>query len=97
LHLGGNWVDLEDYQVLPTQALVTSGIYQYLRHPIYAGDVLLLFGLELALNSWLVLGVVAIFVVALRQALAEEKLLARTFPGYGAYCAQTKRFLPFVL
>ena len=55
LQLGKNWLDLEDYQLLAGQSLVTHGIYRYIRHPIYTGDILLLVGLELALNSWLVL------------------------------------------
>ena len=45
LQLGDNWVDLEDYQVIPDQSLVTHGIYGFIRHPIYAGDIILLLGL----------------------------------------------------
>ena len=67
LHLGDNWVDLEEYQVIPEQALVTRGIYRYIRHPIYAGDLFLIFGLQLALNSWLVLMAIPLFAVVFRQ------------------------------
>jgi protein-S-isoprenylcysteine O-methyltransferase Ste14 len=95
--LGKNWVDLEDYQVLPEQLLVTEGIYRYVRHPIYTGDVLLLVGLELALNSWLVVAVLIPLAVFVRQALAEEALLSRVFPEYAAYCQRTKRFIPFLV
>lgn len=97
LHLGKNWVDLEDYQVIPGQSLVTYGIYRYIRHPIYTGDILLLVGLELALNSWLVLGTSIPLLVGIRQALAEETLLSQVFPAYSAYCRQTKRFIPYIL
>jgi protein-S-isoprenylcysteine O-methyltransferase Ste14 len=97
LQLGKNWVDLEDSQVLPAQCLITTGIYRYVRHPIYAGDVLLLVGLELALNSWLVLAVLAPTLVVVRQAGAEEAVLAQAFPGYEAYRAGTKRFIPFLV
>lgn len=97
LQLGKNWVDLEEYQVLPGQSVVTYGIYRYVRHPIYTGDILLLIGLELALNSWLVLGAFIPMLVAIRQALGEEALLSQAFPRYRAYCAQTKRFIPFIL
>jgi protein-S-isoprenylcysteine O-methyltransferase Ste14 len=96
VQLGRNWVDLEDYQVLPEQSLTTAGIYRYIRHPIYSGDMLLLVGLELALNSWLVLATVILLAVVVRQALAEEALLARVYPNYGSYCRATKRFIPFV-
>ena len=97
VQLGPNWVDLEDARIRPGQSLVAHGLYRYVRHPIYAGDLLLLIGLELALNSWLVLGALIPLVVVLRQAAEEETLLARAFPDYGAYRAGTKRFIPFVL
>lgn len=96
VQLGKNWVDLEDYQVLPDQSLTTNGIYRYIRHPIYTGDILLLTGLELALNSWLVVVAFVPLAVAVKQALAEEALLARVFPGYAEYCRRTKRFIPFI-
>jgi protein-S-isoprenylcysteine O-methyltransferase Ste14 len=97
LQLGDNWVDVEDRQVLPGHALVTVGIYKYVRHPIYAGDFLLLLGLELALNSWLVLGVLLLIPVIARQAIDEEVTLSRVFPGYDEYCRHTKRFIPFLV
>jgi protein-S-isoprenylcysteine O-methyltransferase Ste14 len=96
VQLGRNWADLEDYQVGSKQAVVSHGIYGYIRHPIYTGDLLLLTGLELALNSWLVLGVLLILAVVLRQAAAEEVLLAQRLDGYADYRARTKRFVPFL-
>lgn len=95
IHLGENWVDLEEYQVVPGQALVTKGIYGYIRHPIYAGDILLLLGLQLALNSWLVVAAIIPAAVALRNVRAEEKILVRAFPNYAEYCRRTKKFIPF--
>ncbi len=97
LQLGKNWADLEDYKVLHGQSLVTRGIYRYIRHPIYTGDILLLIGLQLALNSWLVLLVSIPLLIVIRQAMAEEALLVQTFQDYGVYCRRTKRFIPFVL
>jgi protein-S-isoprenylcysteine O-methyltransferase Ste14 len=97
LQLGDNWADVEDRQVLPVQALVTGGIYKYIRHPIYAGDLLLLTGLQLALNSWLVLAVVLLIPVIARQAIDEELILSRALPGYDEYCRRTKRFIPFLV
>ena len=96
VQLGRNWVDLEDARVLPEQSVVEHGIYRYIRHPIYTGDLLLLVGLELGVNSWLVLGVALLAAVVVRRALAEEALLAQRLAGYRAYCARTKRFIPFV-
>jgi protein-S-isoprenylcysteine O-methyltransferase Ste14 len=95
--LGKNWANLEDYQVLDNQSLVTNGIYRFIRHPIYTGDLLLLAGLELALNSWLVLGVPALLVYVYRQVKAEELVMSRSFPEYSDYQKDTKMFIPFVL
>lgn len=97
LHLGDNWANLEDYQILSTQKLVDKGIYRFIRHPIYTGDILLLIGLELALNSWFVLGVLLLIPIVVWQALAEEALLVKTFPGYSTYQENTKMFIPFVI
>jgi protein-S-isoprenylcysteine O-methyltransferase Ste14 len=95
--LGTNWSDIETARILRDQTVVSSGLYRLIRHPIYVGDLLLLLGLELALNSWLVLGVLLLAPVVLMQAIREEKKLARALPGYEEYCASTKRFIPFIV
>ena len=97
VYLGKNWANLEDYQVLAGQLLVNKGIYRYIRHPIYLGDVLLILGLELALNSWLVIGVIVLLLIVIRQALAEEVILSNSLPGYIEYRRLTKMFIPFVV
>lgn len=97
IQLGGNWADIETAQVLPNQTVVSKGLYRYIRHPIYVGDLLLLLGLQLSLNSWLVLGVGLIVPVVLWKAVCEERMLVKTLPGYAEYCRITKRFIPFVI
>jgi protein-S-isoprenylcysteine O-methyltransferase Ste14 len=84
-------------QVGQQQEVVSNGIYRYIRHPIYAGDLLLLFGFELALNSWLVFAIMLLVPVVLRRAVLEEKLLATRLRGYDSYARRTKRFIPFVV
>jgi protein-S-isoprenylcysteine O-methyltransferase Ste14 len=95
--LGDNWSNIETGQVLTNQHVVSRGIYSYIRHPIYTGDLLLLVGLELALNSWLVLGVLLLIPVVLLKAIKEEQMLQRELAGYGDYCRETKRFIPFLV
>ena len=97
LRLGTNWKDIEDIRLASPDSLVKDGIYAYIRHPIYAGDMLLLIGLELALNSWLMLAMVFPIFIFAKQALSEESLLAQTFRDYMAYSRNTKRFIPFVI
>jgi protein-S-isoprenylcysteine O-methyltransferase Ste14 len=97
ISLGPNWQNVEDEQLAEKHLLVTRGIYRFIRHPIYAGDLLLVIGLQLALQSWLFLLGMVIALVIVRQAVAEEKLLSTKFPEYREYCVRTKRFLPFVI
>lgn len=96
IQLGENWLDIESAAVKKTQAVVSNGIYRYLRHPIYVGDLMLLIGLELALNSWGVLLVLLLIPIVLRQAIAEERMLRRSLPGYDLYCRRSWRFIPFL-
>lgn len=94
--LGENWANIETGQVLTKQEVVANGIYRFIRHPIYVGDLLLLLGLELALNSWLVLGVLILAPVVMKKAIGEEEMLATELSGYDAYRNRSKRFIPFV-
>jgi len=95
--LGDNWANIETGQVLQNQTVVARGVYAFIRHPIYTGDLLLLFGLELALNSWLVLGVFVLAPVVMLKAIKEEQMLVQELSGYDVYQARTKRFIPFVI
>ena len=95
IQLGRNWLDIETAAVKDKQQVVSSGVYRYVRHPIYGGDLLLLLGLELALNSWLVVLVPVLAFTVIRQAMQEERMLLESLPGYRAYYEATKRFIPF--
>jgi protein-S-isoprenylcysteine O-methyltransferase Ste14 len=97
LQLGDNWLDIETSGVMKSQRVVQRGLYRVVRHPIYTGDLILLIGLELALNSWFVLAACLLVPVVTWKAVGEEKMLARSLPGYAEYCRQTKRFVPYVI
>ena len=97
VQLGDNWSNIETATVLTEQRVVCRGLYRFIRHPIYSGDLLLLIGLELACNSWLVLGAVALAPIVMSQAVREESLLRERLPGYPDYCRTTKRFVPFIV
>ncbi|MFM7013597.1 MAG: methyltransferase family protein [Actinomycetota bacterium] len=75
--------------------LVTTGIYRYIRHPIYTG--LMIAGISLTLNGGLFphgLFLVALIGLLNYKARFEEGLLQLRFPSYSAYAAKTGRFLP---
>jgi protein-S-isoprenylcysteine O-methyltransferase Ste14 len=80
------------------QTVVSSGLYQYVRHPMYSGFFLFFVGVALLLGSafGLILSLVLIGLFV-RRAVLEEHLLREELPGYNAYMARVKyRFIPHV-
>ena len=78
---------------LPGAELITTGAYAHVRHPIYAGGVLLLAGYTLAWSNWtlgLVVGVIALQYFQ-AKARAEERWLVERFPAYKAYMRHVPR------
>ncbi len=79
-------------------ALITSGVFGLVRHPIYGGILLGLLGLSLYCESGYKLGVVVLLLVLFYfKSSYEEQRLAIVFKEYGVYKLKTKRFLPFIL
>lgn len=84
-------------QVGEQQALVTTGPYRILRHPGYAGTLLVWIGYGLAIGSWAgvvviaaLLGTAYIYRIGL-----EEHMLASEFgPSYQAYQERTWGLIP---
>lgn len=78
------------------QRVIDTGPYAVVRHPMYAGALLYVFGTPLALGSyWAFLGVVLMLLVIVWRLLDEERLLARELPGYAEYQARVRfRLIP---
>jgi len=81
-----------------TQALVDEGPYRVVRHPGYAGSLLVWTGFALTTRRpAAAVAVPALLAGAYRRRIeAEEALLAGALPGYDAYRARTKRLIPGV-
>jgi protein-S-isoprenylcysteine O-methyltransferase Ste14 len=73
--------------------LITSGAYTHVRHPIYAGIVLVLTGYTLAWSNWTLAVVVGLVARAYfnRKAKAEERWLLQRYPAYEAYMRHVPR------
>jgi len=79
--------------------LITTGPYRLLRHPSYAGSLLTLAGLGLALGSWLSLlvAVLGALIGFTRRMPVEEAVLQTRFGDtYTAYAQRTWRLVPFM-
>ncbi len=78
--------------------VVSTGPYAIVRHPMYAGVLVLFLATPLALGSWwgLVLSAVLTIGIALRTIL-EERTLRRELPGYDEYVKEVRwRLVPGV-
>ena len=77
--------------------LVTGGIFQHCRNPLYVGNILMLFGVGILSNSLLYMIVVMpIFLFIYHTiVLAEENFLGNKFgEEFKKYCSQVNRWLP---
>lgn len=77
--------------------LVQTGAYGIVRHPIYAGLILMSFGWGLYRASWLVLlYAAALFVLFDLKSRREERWLTERFAEYPEYRRRVKKLLPWV-
>jgi len=78
------------------QPVISTGPYKFVRHPMYSGGIVLLFGIPLALASYKGLWVAAgLTLVIIWRLLEEEEFLAQNLPGYSEYCIRTPhRLIP---
>ena len=78
--------------------LITGGPYALIRHPMYSALLLGAAAFVIVDGSYLKIGLwLALAVVLLMKARLEERLMTQRFSEYADYCANTKRFVPFVL
>ena len=79
----------------PTSHLVTDGPYRFSRNPIYAGGIMGLIGLAIALDTATGLAVAVILALGVRQIVnAEEKYLETKFGDeWRAYRARVRRWV----
>ena len=79
------------------QTTVDTGVYGFVRHPMYAGFLPLILGMALWLESYaaLLLAIIPIAVVVVRIGI-EERFLKRELEGYESYTQRVRhRLIPF--
>lgn len=81
------------------QPVITDGPYQLIRHPSYAGLLLVIMAVGLFIGnwlSWLCLTVATTGGLLLRIRVEEAALMEYLGGGYRAYAATHKRLVPFI-
>jgi protein-S-isoprenylcysteine O-methyltransferase Ste14 len=82
-----------------TTALVTTGIYRFIRHPLYSSLLLLAWGIFLKNPSWSGSGLLAMGILSLVLTARADEAECQKFFGtiYQDYMKQTKMFIPFLI
>jgi protein-S-isoprenylcysteine O-methyltransferase Ste14 len=82
-----------------TSLLVKSGIYGYIRHPLYLSVFLLGTGIMLKNPEkvQLVLGIVNLIAVYITARMEENEMIAKFGDQYRIYMKETKMFIPFIV
>jgi protein-S-isoprenylcysteine O-methyltransferase Ste14 len=96
IHIGRNWGMPMSIKEEPE--LVDSGPYAHIRHPIYTGFLIAMFGSAIAAGWWWGIALLAFGVYFLYSAKMEEKRLSQAMPTqYPAYMRRTKMLIPYML
>lgn len=93
--LGRNWSP--SLQIREGHELITNGLYRYIRHPMYASQMLWIIAQPLLLQNWIagVLGALAFLPIYFTRVSIEEQMMLQQFgEPYRAYLARTGRVLP---
>jgi protein-S-isoprenylcysteine O-methyltransferase Ste14 len=78
------------------QKVITTGLYAYIRHPMYSGFLIMTLAFPIALGSFLALppAIIVVFLMAIR-AYYEEKTLIKELEGYKEYMEKVRyRLVP---
>jgi protein-S-isoprenylcysteine O-methyltransferase Ste14 len=82
---------------LKNYTLKTSGMYKYIRHPIYSSVLLSLLGFVVYCQSLsgLVFWFIGLLFIGYKTNFEEEQLILK-FPEYIDYRKNTKKVIPFI-
>jgi protein-S-isoprenylcysteine O-methyltransferase Ste14 len=77
--------------------LVTTGLYQFVRHPMYSGGILFAVGWTLVVHSWMTLIYAVILLIFIDiKSRREERWLVEKFPEYSDYQKQVRKLIPYI-
>jgi protein-S-isoprenylcysteine O-methyltransferase Ste14 len=83
--------------VVPPESLVVSGLYRFVRNPMYVAVVSMILGQAVWLWRWELLGYAAIVLVMFHAFVTfyeEPKLRLQFGASYSRYCRHVRRWIP---
>jgi protein-S-isoprenylcysteine O-methyltransferase Ste14 len=85
-------------EVAEDQKVISTGPYAMVRHPLYSGGLIMLFGIPPALGSWWGMLVnLPLLAAVIWRLLDEERFLVEKLTGYAEYRESVRyRLVPFV-
>ena len=93
ISLGNNYSPCYDNRV--PKIINKTGLYKYVRHPMYSSNILLLIGTLMISGSYLMLiNIILLSSFYIIAAYREEKYLINKFPSYSQYSKKTGMFVP---
>ncbi|MGE3778518.1 MAG: isoprenylcysteine carboxylmethyltransferase family protein [Pirellulaceae bacterium] len=89
---GGPGIDV------PPERIVDTGIYRYIRNPMYLGHMIFMAGLTVTFESWAALALLVFHLYWFDARVREDEAHLEQLFGaaYRAYVTRTKRWIPFV-
>jgi protein-S-isoprenylcysteine O-methyltransferase Ste14 len=88
-----------DVAISQNQELKKDGLYRIIRHPSYLGNIMIISGLSIGMNSmlsFLVVTVPVFLAISYRIYVEEAVLLEEFGPKYEEYRKTTKRIIPYI-
>jgi len=85
-------------EVDKNQEVISTGLYSFVRHPMYLGVLIMYIPIPVALGSyWGLIPMATIPLAIVFRILNEEKVLSKDLPGYKEYCQKTRyRLIPLI-
>ncbi len=96
-HLGKNWSPIIEKRFSKSRTFITSGPYNYIRHPIYSSSFIILISIFFITGNWLFTGLLFLILTAfyLYKVPREEEELIKNFgKKYENYKKNTGGLIP---
>jgi protein-S-isoprenylcysteine O-methyltransferase Ste14 len=94
LAMRNNWGEPGQHTIARQKYLVTTGVFEYTRNPIYVGLLMVYGGFHITLGSCALFFILPLYFVIRKTVLREEKLLTHHFgKQFTEYSKQSPRFL----